>query len=512
MVLFGQVGRELVGLINAHGPYAVGISGEDAHLFTATRRTVEVEGSRPTSVSSATSHGQPRRGARPDRGGPHPGGVHHRPRLDGVVHNINADTAAAALAEAHRRREAGGAHRRRGAVHELAGPRRRWPPRSTSTRSRNCCPASTPAWCPKMEACLRAVHGGVPTAHVDRRPRRAFGAARTVHRRGHRHDGHARRRTLTYRADAASEGHGTMPAELLQQRWSSALMNTYGVPRVALVARPGRGASPTPTASSTWTCSPASPSTSSGTRTRRSSRPSRRSSSTLGHVSNLYASRAGDRAGRAAARRHLGGTPRPGVPVQLRHRGQRGGVQARPATGRPKIIAARERVPRPDHGCARAHRPARQARRRSSRCPPGVEHVPVRRPRRTRRARSTPTPPRCSWSRSWVRAASSFRRRDTSRGPADHRRSRRAARARRSADRDRAHGLVLRPPGGRDRARRDDPREGSRRRHADRRRASRPARPRTCSGRASTARRSAATRSARAARARRAADDRRATT
>jgi len=41
MVLFGQVGRELVGLINAHGPYAVGISGEDARLFTATRRTVD---------------------------------------------------------------------------------------------------------------------------------------------------------------------------------------------------------------------------------------------------------------------------------------------------------------------------------------------------------------------------------------------------------------------------------------------------------------------------------------
>ena len=31
MVLFGQVGRELVNLINAHGPYAVGITGEDAH-------------------------------------------------------------------------------------------------------------------------------------------------------------------------------------------------------------------------------------------------------------------------------------------------------------------------------------------------------------------------------------------------------------------------------------------------------------------------------------------------
>ena len=32
MVLFGQVGRDLVGLINSHGPYAVGTSGEDAGL------------------------------------------------------------------------------------------------------------------------------------------------------------------------------------------------------------------------------------------------------------------------------------------------------------------------------------------------------------------------------------------------------------------------------------------------------------------------------------------------
>ena len=38
MVLVGQVGRELVGLINAHGPYAVGMSGEDGGLLTATRR------------------------------------------------------------------------------------------------------------------------------------------------------------------------------------------------------------------------------------------------------------------------------------------------------------------------------------------------------------------------------------------------------------------------------------------------------------------------------------------
>lgn len=49
MVLFGQVGRDLVGLINSHGPYAVGTSGEDAGLFTATKRLVEVDG-QPTDI------------------------------------------------------------------------------------------------------------------------------------------------------------------------------------------------------------------------------------------------------------------------------------------------------------------------------------------------------------------------------------------------------------------------------------------------------------------------------
>jgi acetylglutamate kinase len=38
MVLTGQVGRELVGLLNQHGPLAVGLSGEDAGLFGARKR------------------------------------------------------------------------------------------------------------------------------------------------------------------------------------------------------------------------------------------------------------------------------------------------------------------------------------------------------------------------------------------------------------------------------------------------------------------------------------------
>src|SRR3989337_2159621 len=44
MVLVGQVQREIVGLVNAHGPFAVGLSGEDAHLVTAAPHRLEVDG------------------------------------------------------------------------------------------------------------------------------------------------------------------------------------------------------------------------------------------------------------------------------------------------------------------------------------------------------------------------------------------------------------------------------------------------------------------------------------
>ena len=54
MVLFGQVGRELVNLINAHGPYAVGLTGEDARLLTAVRRSVLVDGVETDIGRSAT--------------------------------------------------------------------------------------------------------------------------------------------------------------------------------------------------------------------------------------------------------------------------------------------------------------------------------------------------------------------------------------------------------------------------------------------------------------------------
>ena len=44
MVLTGQVNRDLVGLINRNGPFAIGMSGEDANLFTASRRGAVVDG------------------------------------------------------------------------------------------------------------------------------------------------------------------------------------------------------------------------------------------------------------------------------------------------------------------------------------------------------------------------------------------------------------------------------------------------------------------------------------
>ncbi len=44
MVLVGQVNRDVVALVNEHGPFAVGLSGEDAHLFTAERRDALVDG------------------------------------------------------------------------------------------------------------------------------------------------------------------------------------------------------------------------------------------------------------------------------------------------------------------------------------------------------------------------------------------------------------------------------------------------------------------------------------
>ena len=166
MVLFGQVGRELVGLINAHGPYAVGISGEDAHLFTAQQRNVMVDG-----VSTDIGLVGDIDSVNPDAvldlidAGRIPVVSTIAPDADGVVHNVNADTAAGALAAAI------GAEKLV-ILTDVEGLYTDWPNRdSLVTRIDTealdqLLPRLDSGMVPKMEACLRAVRGGVPSAHV----------------------------------------------------------------------------------------------------------------------------------------------------------------------------------------------------------------------------------------------------------------------------------------------------------------------------------------------------------
>ncbi|NEW56282.1 acetylglutamate kinase [Nocardia cyriacigeorgica] len=166
MVLFGQVGRELVGLINAYGPYAVGISGEDAHLFTATRRTVDVDGE-PTDIGLVGDVTEVNPAAVLDLigAGRIPVVSTIAPDADGVVHNINADTAAAALAE-------GIGAEKLVVLTDVEGLYTDWPDRSSLTSAIDAdalaelLPRLDAGMVPKMEACLRAVRGGVPSAHV----------------------------------------------------------------------------------------------------------------------------------------------------------------------------------------------------------------------------------------------------------------------------------------------------------------------------------------------------------
>ncbi|WP_424188377.1 acetylglutamate kinase [Actinokineospora sp. G85] len=166
MVLVGQVSRELVGLINHHGPHAVGISGEDARLFTAERRTTVVDGEVVDlgQVGDVVT-------VNPDavldivRAGRIPVVSTVAPDVNGVPHNVNADTAAAALAVAL------GAEKLV-VLTDVEGLYADWPDRSSllpevrASRLRELLPSLESGMVPKMEACLRAVTGGVPRAHV----------------------------------------------------------------------------------------------------------------------------------------------------------------------------------------------------------------------------------------------------------------------------------------------------------------------------------------------------------
>ena len=166
MVLTGQVGRELVGLINQHGPFAVGLSGEDARLFTAVRRQATVDGEL-VDIGQVGDVDQVDTSAVADMiaAGRIPVIATVAPDAAGVLHNVNADTAAAALAEAL------GA-RKLVVLTDVPGLYTDWPDTSSLTSEidadalEKLLPSLEAGMVPKMEACLRAVRGGVPAAHV----------------------------------------------------------------------------------------------------------------------------------------------------------------------------------------------------------------------------------------------------------------------------------------------------------------------------------------------------------
>ncbi|MFB7665354.1 acetylglutamate kinase [Kitasatospora sp. NPDC056138] len=166
MVLAGQVQRELVGLLNEHGPFAVGMTGEDAHTMTAVKRYAVVDGEQVDiglvgdivnieagAVRALIADGRIPVVSSIARG------------VDGHVYNINADTAASALAAAL------------GAemlvvLTDVEGLYADWPnsddviSQLSAGELEKMLPDLASGMLPKMEGCLRAVRSGVGTARV----------------------------------------------------------------------------------------------------------------------------------------------------------------------------------------------------------------------------------------------------------------------------------------------------------------------------------------------------------
>ena len=166
MVLVGKVQRELVGLINEHGALAVGLSGEDAALFRAEPTNKVIDGEevdlglvgevvevRPEAVLDIVEAGRI------------PVISSVAPDADGLVHNVNADTAAAALAIALEAEKLL-------VLTDVEGLYRNWPDSDEVIQEINpddlekLMPSLATGMVPKMTACLKAVQGGVPKATV----------------------------------------------------------------------------------------------------------------------------------------------------------------------------------------------------------------------------------------------------------------------------------------------------------------------------------------------------------
>ena len=166
MVLVGQVQRELVGLINQHGHIAVGLSGEDAGLFTAKATNTVVDGEEvDLGLVGEVSRVRPEAVDDLVHAGRIPVISSVAPDDNGLVHNVNADTAAAALAIALNSEKLM-------VLTDVEGLYRDWPDsddviQEISPESlAELMPSLDSGMVPKMQACYDAVTGGVPRATV----------------------------------------------------------------------------------------------------------------------------------------------------------------------------------------------------------------------------------------------------------------------------------------------------------------------------------------------------------
>ena len=165
-VLVNEVNKELVQLMNASKVSAVSMPGDVDGLLTAEHRTVLVDGVQQDIglVGEVVAVDASAIGARVAAGEVPVISTAAR-ALDGQLFNVNADTATSAVAIALDAKEMI-------MLTDVPGVYANWPDRDslitkmTAAELSALLPKLESGMVPKMEACLRAIEGGIPTVRV----------------------------------------------------------------------------------------------------------------------------------------------------------------------------------------------------------------------------------------------------------------------------------------------------------------------------------------------------------
>ena len=165
-VLRDQISAQLATLIQDAGAKTLVMSGEDANLFRAEKSALETEdGPVDIGLVGEVTQVNPRIVLEALEAGKIPVISTVAPTTSGELLNVNADLAAAALAVAL------GAEKLM-VLTDVPGLYSDWPNRDslvseiTSKELETMLPTLESGMIPKMQSCLKAVQGGVPTAHV----------------------------------------------------------------------------------------------------------------------------------------------------------------------------------------------------------------------------------------------------------------------------------------------------------------------------------------------------------